>query len=39
MAEGDKIRVRCISADKPAEEAVTVHPNLEDAYLWLLRKK
>jgi len=31
--------VRCISEDKPWENAVNVSPNLEDAYLWLLRKK
>jgi multidrug efflux pump subunit AcrB/ABC-type multidrug transport system ATPase subunit len=39
MAEADKVKVRCISADKPAEEAIAVNPNLEDAYLWLLRKQ
>jgi multidrug efflux pump subunit AcrB/ABC-type multidrug transport system ATPase subunit len=39
MSEGEKVRVRCISADKPHEEAICVTPNLEDAYLWLLRKK
>jgi hypothetical protein len=39
MSEGSNIRVRCISEDKPWENAVNVSPNLEDAYLWLLRKK
>jgi ABC-type multidrug transport system ATPase subunit len=39
MTEGDMVRVRCISEEKPAEDAVLVNPNLEDAYLWLLRMK
>ena len=39
MSEGDKVRIRCISMDSPYPEAVNVTPNLEDAYLWLLRKK
>ncbi len=39
MAEGEKVRVRCISEDKPHRDAISVTPNLEDAYLWLLRKK
>ena len=39
MSEGEKVRVRCISEDKPHLEAVSATPNLEDAYLWLLRKK
>jgi ABC-type multidrug transport system ATPase subunit len=39
MSEGDKIRVRVISDAKPWENAVSVTPNLEDAYLWLLRRK
>jgi ABC-type multidrug transport system ATPase subunit len=38
MSEGENVRVRCISADKPHENAICVTPNLEDAYLWLLRK-
>jgi multidrug efflux pump subunit AcrB/ABC-type multidrug transport system ATPase subunit len=37
MSEGENVRVRCISADKPHENAISVTPNLEDAYLWLLR--
>lgn len=39
MTEGSMVRVRCIAEEKPAEDAVIVKPNLEDAYLWLLRKK
>ena len=39
MSEGDNVRVRVISATSPWEGAVKVSPNLEDAYLWLLRKK
>ncbi len=38
MTEGDMVRVRCISEGKPVEDAEMVTPNLEDAYLWLLRK-
>jgi hypothetical protein len=39
MSEGENVRVRCISENQPHEYAVSVTPNLEDAYLWLLRKK
>ena len=39
MSEGEKVRVRCISEEKPHRDAISVTPNLEDAYLWLLRKK
>jgi hypothetical protein len=39
MSEGDQVRVRVISESKPWETAVNVTPNLEDAYLWLLRRK
>ena len=39
MSEGENVRVRCISEDKPHQDAISVTPNLEDAYLWLLRKK
>ena len=39
MSEGENVRIRCISEDKPYEDAISVTPNLEDAYLWLLRKK
>jgi len=38
MREGDEIRFRCISSEKPFEDAVEEAPLLEDAYLWLLRK-
>ncbi len=37
MRDDDRIRVRCISADRPFDNAVEEHPLLEDAYLWLLR--
>lgn len=36
MRDEDRIRVRCISADKPFDSAEEEHPLLEDAYLWLL---
>lgn len=39
MSEGDSVRVRVISEFKPWEYAESTTPNLEDAYLWLLRKK
>lgn len=39
MSEGQMVRVRCIADEKPWETAINVTPNLEDAYLWLLRKK
>lgn len=39
LSEGDTIRIRCISDEKPWETAQNVTPNLEDAYLWLLRSK
>ncbi len=39
MSVGNMVKVRCISGEKPAPDAVNVTPNLEDAYLWLLRKK
>jgi ABC-type multidrug transport system ATPase subunit len=37
LREGDHIRVRCISTEKPVAEAVPVEPVLEDAYLCLLK--
>jgi ABC-type multidrug transport system ATPase subunit len=37
MSDGSNIKVRCISEASPSENAVNVTPNLEDAYLWLLR--
>jgi multidrug efflux pump subunit AcrB/ABC-type multidrug transport system ATPase subunit len=39
MSEADNVRMRVISEFKPWENAVSVTPNLEDAYLWLLRRK
>jgi multidrug efflux pump subunit AcrB/ABC-type multidrug transport system ATPase subunit len=39
MSEGDNIRVRVISESSPFEGAINATPNLEDAYLWLLRRK
>jgi multidrug efflux pump subunit AcrB/ABC-type multidrug transport system ATPase subunit len=39
MSEGENVRIRVISETKPWENAVSVMPTLEDAYLWLLRKK
>lgn len=39
MSEGDNIRVRVISEFAPWEGAINASPNLEDAYLWLLRRK
>ncbi|MEZ5071932.1 MAG: efflux RND transporter permease subunit, partial [Bacteroidales bacterium] len=38
MRDGDRIRMRCISAQKPFPEAEEDHPLLEDAYLWLLQQ-
>ncbi|MEN8201344.1 MAG: efflux RND transporter permease subunit [Bacteroidota bacterium] len=37
MRDGEEIRFRCISAEKPFPNAVEESPLLEDAYLWLLR--
>jgi hypothetical protein len=39
MSEGEKIRLRVISEFSPWEGASSATPNLEDAYLWLLRRK
>jgi multidrug efflux pump subunit AcrB/ABC-type multidrug transport system ATPase subunit len=39
MSEGDNVRVRVISEFKPWDGAINASPNLEDAYLWLLRRK
>jgi multidrug efflux pump subunit AcrB/ABC-type multidrug transport system ATPase subunit len=39
MSEGSNVRIRCIAEEQPWENATNVSPNLEDAYLWLLRKK
>ncbi|MBN1820384.1 MAG: efflux RND transporter permease subunit, partial [Prolixibacteraceae bacterium] len=37
MRDGENIKVRCLSKEKPAENAVNVSPHLEDAYLCLLK--
>ena len=39
MSEGENVRVRVISENSPWQGAVNATPNLEDAYLWLLRRK
>jgi len=39
MSEGENVRVRVISEKSPWEDAINATPNLEDAYLWLLRRK
>lgn len=38
MRDGERIRVRCLAETRPSDEARTVKPTLEDAYLWLLRR-
>lgn len=37
MRDGENIKVRCLSQDKPYKNAVNVSPHLEDAYLCLLK--
>jgi ABC-type multidrug transport system ATPase subunit len=37
MRQGDQIRVRFLSRQKPAEDAVMANPILEDAYLCLIK--
>ena len=39
MSEGENVRVRVISESSPWVGAINATPNLEDAYLWLLRRK
>jgi ABC-type multidrug transport system ATPase subunit len=39
MREGDLIRVKCLSEERPRLDAVQVRGNLEDAYLWLMKSK
>ncbi|MBN8651955.1 MAG: efflux RND transporter permease subunit [Cytophagales bacterium] len=39
MREGDLIRVKCLSDERPRVDAVQVRANLEDAYLWLMKSK
>jgi ABC-type multidrug transport system ATPase subunit len=36
LRDGDRIRVRILSPEKPLEEAQPVVPTLEDSYMWLL---
>ncbi len=38
MRDGNNIRFRAISAEKPFDDSVKESPLLEDAYLWLLRR-
>jgi len=38
MSQKGSVKVRCISKNKPYYSAIEVNPNLEDSYLWLLRK-
>ncbi len=38
MRSGDKIKLRCLSEEKPHDDAVKAKPLLEDAYIWLLRR-
>jgi multidrug efflux pump subunit AcrB/ABC-type multidrug transport system ATPase subunit len=38
MNQGDKVRLRCLSAEKPDARAVAVNAVLEDSYLWLLKE-
>ncbi len=37
MRDGDNIKIRVLSKEKPSENAVNVSPHLEDAYLCLLK--
>ncbi len=39
MREGENIKIKCLSQDKPAENAYQVRANLEDSYLWLMKNK
>jgi ABC-type multidrug transport system ATPase subunit len=39
MREGELIRVKCLSGERPRLDAVQVRANLEDAYLWLMKSK
>ncbi|MCD6332614.1 MAG: efflux RND transporter permease subunit [Bacteroidales bacterium] len=39
MREGSKIRVRLLADQPPKPDAIPVQPLLEDAYLWMLKKK
>ncbi len=37
MRDGEMIKIRFLSAEKPAEDAITVKPVLEEAYLCILK--
>lgn len=37
MRDGDSIKIRLLSEQKPSGDAIAVSPNLEDAYLCLLK--
>jgi ABC-type multidrug transport system ATPase subunit/predicted RND superfamily exporter protein len=37
MRDENNIKVRCIAGSKPYDSAMNVRPNLEDAYLWLIK--
>lgn len=39
MREGELIRVKCLSDERPRLDATQVRANLEDAYLWLMKSK
>ena len=39
MWDGDRIRVRVLSSEKPLPEAIAITPTLEDSYMWLLGRK
>ncbi len=39
MSEGENVRLRVIAEHSPWDGAINATPNLEDAYLWLLRRK
>ena len=39
MRDGENIKIKCLSQDKPAENAYQVRANLEDSYLWLMKNK
>ena len=39
MKDGDQIKIKCLAAKKPHENACQATAHLEDAYLWLMREK
>ena len=39
MTDGDMVKLKVISETNPYKGAVQAVPNLEDAYLWLLRRQ